>query len=97
MPGKWFYRKYFGSHQRFETEFNFYDFFVIEHMFDFEKFSELNGEAKSKTIQLEKNIAQNLTCFQGSKGNRIQWLKVNCFIHFEFFLLAGILTTSLLR
>ena len=49
------------------------------------KFLEFNGNSKSKLVQLEKNIAQNLTCFQGSKGNRIQWLKVNCFIYFKFF------------
>jgi hypothetical protein len=41
------------------------------------KFPELNSDSKLKSVQLEKNIAQNLTCFKGSQNARIKWFKVN--------------------
>jgi hypothetical protein len=41
------------------------------------KLSELNGDSKLNNVQLEKGIAQNLTCFKGSQNTRIKWFKVN--------------------
>jgi hypothetical protein len=46
-------------------------------LFLFCQFSELNGDYKLRSVQLEKDIAQNLTCFQGSQNTRITWFKVN--------------------
>jgi len=49
------------------------------------QFSELNAEAKLKSVQLDKDIAQNLTCFKGSQDTPIKWFKVNFFITNLFF------------
>ncbi len=68
-------------------------FFVIQHWtnysFLFCTFLESNGNSKLKSVQLQKNIAQNLTCIRGSNRNRIQlWLKVrtDSFIILNLFL-----------
>jgi len=55
----------------------FVDHLYIESVY---KFSELNGDSKHKSVQLEKDIAQNLTCFQGFQNARIKWFKVNSLI-----------------
>jgi hypothetical protein len=44
------------------------------------KFLDLNGDSKFKSVQLEKDIAQNLTCFKGSQNASIKWIKVNSLI-----------------
>ncbi|XP_046459913.1 mast/stem cell growth factor receptor Kit-like isoform X2 [Daphnia pulex] len=36
---------------------------------------ELNGDSMLNNVQLEKDIAQNLTCFKGSQNTRIKWFK----------------------
>ncbi|XP_046640460.1 mast/stem cell growth factor receptor Kit-like isoform X4 [Daphnia pulicaria] len=36
---------------------------------------ELHGDLKHKSVQLEKDIAQNLTCFLGSQNASTKWLK----------------------
>jgi hypothetical protein len=43
------------------------------------KFPELNDDSKLKSVQLEKDIAQNLICIKGSQNTRIKWFKVNGF------------------
>jgi hypothetical protein len=44
------------------------------------QFSEINGDSSQlKFVQIEKDIAQNLTCFnnKGSQNARIEWFQVN--------------------
>jgi len=56
-------------------------------------FLESNGNSKLKYVQLEKNIAENLTCIRGSNRNRILWFKVrtdlliilNLFLNSDFY------------
>jgi hypothetical protein len=91
VPRKRPYWKYIISRQRYLIRVVVFSSWLIMEQFInllfFCNFSELNAnDPKSKFVQLEKNIAQNLTCVRGFQGNRIQWSKVNCFIHLELIL-----------
>ena len=53
------------------------------------QFSEINGDSSQlKFVQIEKDIAQNLTCFnnKGSQNARIKWFKVNGLIKISYHL-----------